>query len=362
MSDIRYWINTRTIYEWDGTQYVKTEAEGYWYDGPIALAEGEGAEGDPNQGGNGGDPPPIPDWAAKIEDDGLKTAVAGFESQDKLFEAIGYEPPKAPEPEDWREGLPEELAEVAKRFTSKEDALRAVVDLRKRESQIRVPGKDATDAEKTAYLKAIGVPEKPEEYTFPTLPEDQMTDEVKASREEWSKRFHDLHIPKETARTLIEAVAADAAKQEQAQAEADKAFVKASEDALRSEWKGAEYDKNLTLANRAFSDIAGRAGLNVEELRKIETKDGRFLLDRPEMLRVFSLIGREMAEGTLGPTLTDSELETIDEQVRTLRQQQEEAKAAGDNKRANQLYEREQALIAKKQGNKPVVGASGRAV
>ena len=59
--------------------------------------------------------------------------------------------------------------------------------------------------------------------------------------------------------------------------------------------------------------------------------------------------------------LSESERDTIDDQIRELRGQIEDAQAKGDSKRANQLYQREQALIAKKDGRAPVVGAAGRA-
>ena len=32
------WINTRGVLEWDGDKYVEIESDGYWYDGPLALA------------------------------------------------------------------------------------------------------------------------------------------------------------------------------------------------------------------------------------------------------------------------------------------------------------------------------------
>ena len=33
----RRWINTKVEFIWDGTQYVEQSAEGYWYDGEMAL-------------------------------------------------------------------------------------------------------------------------------------------------------------------------------------------------------------------------------------------------------------------------------------------------------------------------------------
>ena len=329
-------------------------------------------------------------WAESVENPDLKGVLSQFESQDKFFEAAGIKVQtpdwreglpddiketatkfKTPaefvqsikqKPSDWREGIPDDLKPIADRFTSREDAIRAIQAFQKREGQIRVPGKDATDEERAAYRKAIGIPEKPEEYEFPELPKEQLTDAVKASRQEWAKRFQQFGVPKQTAKQLIESLNQDVAKQMQAEVEADKQFAKSQEEALRAEWKGDDFDKNHTLANRAFADVAERAGLKLDDLRNIQTKDGRFLMDRAEMVRVFALIGREMSEGTLGPTLTESEVETLDNQIAEVRAEAQKAQAEGNSKRANLLYQREQALIAKKSGEKPVVGVAGRVV
>lgn len=297
-----------------------------------------------------------PSWTESIKDDGLKSALSKFESHDKLFEAIGYKSP------DWRADLPEDLKKVADRFTSKADAVKAIENFRKRESQVRVPGKNATEEEVTAYRKAVGIPESSTDYEFPDLPKDQeLTDEIKTSREEWGKRFHQLGVPKATAKALVQAVTEDADRHLIAQIEQDKAFAKLQEDALKTEWKGDDYEKNKILANRAFSEIANRARVNLDDLSKIETRDGRFLMDRAEIVRLFAAIGREMTEGSLGPTMTTAEIETLDDQVRELRKQIDEAQKSGDSKRANLLYQREQNMLARK-GNKPLVGAAGRVV
>lgn len=262
---------------------------------------------------------------------------------------------------DWREDLPDDLKETAKRFTSKADAVRAIVDFRKRESQVRVPGKNASPEETAAYHKAIGIPEKPELYEYPDLPEGmEVTDQVTANRAEWSKRFHSFGIPKEAAKALAKFANEDVLRELTANVEADKAFATKQEASLRDEWKGDEYERNKTLANRAFTELANRSGLKLDDLTKIETKDGRFLMDRAEIVRMFATIGREMSEGSIGPTLTESEKDTLDDQVRDVRAQIGEAQREGDSKRANRLYQREMALVAKKGGSQPIVGARGR--
>ena len=46
------WINTKVEFEWDGTQYVETSADGYWYEGDMGFCTGP--QTDTNFGGAGG--------------------------------------------------------------------------------------------------------------------------------------------------------------------------------------------------------------------------------------------------------------------------------------------------------------------
>jgi len=317
-------------------------------------------EGDASGGGGGGSET-VAEWATGIQDEGLRSTLGKYGSQDEFFKTIGYEPPKTEEVKDWREGLDEDLKKTAERFNSPADAMRAILDLRKRESQARIPGKDASEEEIAKYQKAIGVPDKPEEYEWPELAEDQMTDEVKLSRQLWGERFKQLNVPKDAAKAIAEMVNEDMAAYEEMVSKQDQEFAKESETVLRKEW-GADFEKNQTLANRALEGIANQAGVDVEVLRSMEMKNGRYLLDDASMLRMFSVIGREMDEGSLGPALTETESEALKDQIDNIRTQINEAQAKGDSKKANALYQKEQALVAKLSGSKPVVGASGRSV
>lgn len=292
------------------------------------------------------------EWAKGIEDEDLRTAAGRFESPEKLLDSIGY---KAP---DWRQGLPEDLEPIAKRFNSREDVLRSVQTFQKREGQVRVPNKDATEDDWTAYHKAIGVPEKPEGYEFPAVKEE--TDEIKADRAQWSERFHKLNVPQDTAKELMRMVGEDMQAAGKAQQEADNAFHKASEDALKDEWK-SDYEKNLSIAKNAATAFAEKVGIDFDDLRNIEMGNGRFLLDKPEIVRIFAAVGREMQEGNLGPSLSEGERDNIDTQIREVRDKIEDAQGRGDRKLANKLYQKEQDLIAKRDGSTPIVGSQGRA-
>lgn len=302
-------------------------------------------------------------WVDSIEDEGLKESLGKFESQEKFFDVIGYKVPEPleAEPKDWREGLPEDLKKTADRFTSPEDALRSIEDFRKRDSQVRVPGKDATDDEKVAYNKAIGVPENAEGYEFKLMEGEESTPEIEASNKLWGERLHGLHIPVESANELVKFLQEDVAAAHQVEKDADKEFAKKTEDDLKSEWKGDDYDINIKVADKALTEVANRIGVPLENYTNKELKGGRYLMDDPDMVRFIAYIGREMSEGTLGPTLTDSERETVEDQLSDIRKQITEAQSVGDTKKANRLFQKEQDLIAKMDGDKKIVG-DGRTV
>lgn len=310
-----------------------------------------------DDGGKKGDEVTTPEWAEAIKDDGLKTAVSGYESEADFLTALGLE---IKTDGAWTDGLPDDLKEVAEKFSSKDDAVRAIVAFRKRDSQIRLPGKDATDDERTAYAKAIGVPKSVDGYEFPDIPKEELTDAITASRKAWAERFHKLQVSKETAKALTLAAQEEAIAVNAAEKEADKTFAAAQEEALREEWKGEDYEKNVTHANRALTELSERSGVKVDDLKHIQTKDGRFLLDRGDMLKVFAAVGREMAEGLLGPTLTDSQKETIGEEIIAKRVAIEKAQTEGNSKLANKLYQEVLALTAKQKGTAPIVGSEGR--
>lgn len=291
-------------------------------------------------------------WTESFSDE-HKESLSGFESQEKLFEAINYKVPEV-EAKDWREGLSDDLKKTADRYASREDAIRSIQESRKRESLVRVPGKDATDDDKAAYHKAIGVPETSEGYEFKLAEGVESTPEIEASNKVWAERMHETKTSVESFNKFVGWMNEDVAAAEEAQAADDATYVKESEEDLKAEWKGDDYEKNTTLANKAFTEVANRAGINLEELKTIETKSGRFLMDDPRMLKLFSVVGREMSEGTLGSTLSEGERDTMDDQVSEIQAKIDAAQAAGNSKEADKLYQRKLALIGKRDGDKPI--------
>lgn len=85
------------------------------------------------------------------------------------------EPNPSPEPapaDDWRKSMAgdnEDALNLLGRYTTPQDAARALVEQRqllskRDEGMIKLPGENATDEERAAFAKAMGIPESPDKY------------------------------------------------------------------------------------------------------------------------------------------------------------------------------------------------------
>ncbi len=267
--------------------------------------------------------------------------------------------PKEPTEADWRSTLPDDLKKHAERFNSVEDLVKANVDSRQKLSKAIVPpGKDAEPEEVEAYRKLIGVPAKAEGYKFEMLEGAEPTEADKAFQGAMAEAFHELNITNEQAKGLNAVWNEMTEAAQEAQAEADKKFAEESEATLRREW-GADWDTNKTHAERAAAQMFGEEGL--EDFRRLETKDGRFVADYPLLLRALASMGREMAEGGLVPPMSKDQAEQFEDELKGLREQIQKAKAEGDHEKADRLYQKELQMISKAKGSQPLVGSQGRA-
>lgn len=262
---------------------------------------------------------------------------------------------------DWRDVIQDEkLREHATRFHSIDDLVKANLESRARLSKaIIVPGEKADDLEIAAYRRAMGVPDTPNGYDWPELPDDlQKAERVAAERAEWADFFHEHNFTKSQAELAIAKVGELTARHLQADVATDAAYAADQEARLRAEWPGAAFDRNRQLAERAVSVLFGE---ELEQVRHLETKDGRFVLDNATFVKAFAKFGREMSEGSLGGVLTENAHESISQQIADLRDLRKAAMDSGDQPRANRIQARIQELYAKRDGNQPVVGKDSRA-
>jgi hypothetical protein len=259
----------------------------------------------------------------------------------------------------WRDTLKSDDAKKFAESSPDVDHLvgRALEMRQKLSNAITPPGKDATDEEVASYRKQIGVPDTADAYEF-AMPEGVEPTEVDtAFQAAMGEVMHANNVPAGAAKAMAAAYNDFVAKTAEAQVEADKQFAEQSETDLRKAWPGEEFDRNKTFANRAVAQVFGE---DLEEARHMETKDGRFFLDHPIVLKAFAAVGREMAEGGLVPPLSEGERDAAQDQITAIRAKAADAQARGDSKEANRLFKQEQELIARTQGNQNIVGA-GRA-
>ncbi|MCR4282377.1 MAG: hypothetical protein NUV72_05055, partial [Bauldia sp.] len=221
------------------------------------------------------------------------------------------------------------------------------------------PARDAKPEEVTAYRKAMDIPDDPKGYEIakPAHYEDEAfnSEAVQGRLSTIAKIAHDNGVSRPAFKAFVDEYFKMEGGILAAQVDADTTFANETDAQLKKDW-GPDYPQNREYADRSFAKIAEMAKVDVKTLREIETKGGRFLMDDPNMLRIFAVLGREMGEGTLGALPSETDRAGANEQLRTLRAQISEAQATGDNRRANELYQQELTLTAKINGNQPIVG------
>ncbi len=284
--------------------------------------EGEGGEGEGDKAGEGGNGALDGDWRASITDpEGQKFA----ESSTDVGHLVG----------------------------------RALEMRKQLSTAIQIPGEDASDDDRGAYRKALGVPEAATDYVFAMPEGKEATDVDTAFQVAAGEVFHGLDISAAQAEGLTEWWNGISTKATEEIAAADKTFADESEAALKVKWPGAEFDKNS-----AFADLAARKmfGDNLDAVRGIETKAGRFVLDHAEFREALAGIGREMEEGGLGSVMTDGDRDSAQEKIEDFEKRIDKAQAEGDGEKANTLYQEQQLLYQRLTGGASIVGAEGRTV
>lgn len=261
--------------------------------------------------------------------------------------------------DNWRSVIQDEkLRKHAENFASVEELTKAHLGYRKDLSTAIIPlGKNPTDEQITAYRKAAGIPEAVDGYEFSVPEGREPTETDKALQSNLAETYHKLNINSDQAKGLSEWWNEAQSAALKAQIDGDKEFAEQSMAALRKEWPGTEFDTNKAIADLAAVKIFGD---QLDEVRNIETNDGRFVLDHPAFLKMLAQYGREMQEGNLGGNLTEGDVSSVEGQISELDKQINEARWAGDPAKANDLYIKQQDLYRKIYGGDPIVGSEGR--
>lgn len=209
-----------------------------------------------NEGGNEAPVPASGGWVESFDDDS-KSWISGM-GLDKLSER-------------------EALSKVLPMYRGAEQKLGVPA-----EQLLRLPGKDAKPEDWRSVWVKLGAPDKPEGYEI--APPEGQGDEFSKVATSW---FHEIGVPKGQAQALASkwndyVAQQQTAQDAQFQSQADKDIA-----ALREEWKGDEYNKNVALAQK----VRRASGLSDEEALKVERALG---LRRSAV--VFSALGKSLGE------------------------------------------------------------------
>lgn len=308
-----------------------------------AVPEGGAAATQSNTGTTGGtEGAPKPENRPNGADSG---ATAASEAQDtEGGEAEAQSPP------DWRASLEDEgLRKVAEKFTTPAAVLKSYAELEKRLGKSIVkPGKDASEEEVKAFHKALGVPDKPEDYKVEVPEGIEWGDDDKALMDSFLGKLHSAGAPPQAVEAATAWYFETLREAEEARTAEAERIRKEGEAALRKEW-GGDYDKNLALANDAIRQFGG------EQLA--QTLKERGLDNDPAMNRAFAEIGRRMSEAAPLTGMSEDQKTTVQNRIDELAS----LKFTDPEKwRSKAIQEEWFKLHGQLGGNRPIVGASGR--
>ena len=198
---------------------------------------------------------------------------------------------------DWRTSLPEELrSEKAFESIKGKDWSEAGPTLAKSylnaqrmvgADKLVIPGPHATSDEIAAFRTKLGVPAKPEEYSY-KLPEGLTVDKLDKPRvDTWLKEMHEAGIPKAAADRLMSKFLAEEHGSIQSQLKARETELQQNELAIRSKY-GDKFDENINYARWAVKEFGGN------ELVALLDKTG--MGSHPAVVDTLAKIGRAIAD------------------------------------------------------------------
>jgi hypothetical protein len=196
---------------------------------------------------------------------------------------------------------------LAGRYDSPAGVVAALAETQSQlQQRVKVPGSESTDAEITAYHKAVGVPAAESDYGLTKSRPAHLSEEVFNSEEVQAGLSKYQSVAKEfnISKAGLEAMAAVTyeaeANKEKAQAKADQDDIDAGEATLRTRW-GKDYDRNVQIGDAMLNRFEST------ELGQIELKGGKLLGSHPSFISFIGMAGRLHGEGDLHMGLVGSD-------------------------------------------------------
>lgn len=203
---------------------------------------------------------------------------------------------------DWIEAASrgdEKRKEALARFTDPGAIYDALTETQKTlhtQGRVKIPDEKASDEDRAQFRKAVGVPEKPEDYKLPEEITKQLDDEDKAVLGKVIGEAHKaggIMSHPDVVRGIHEAYLS--ARDEAAAQMAANAKLKHDEcqAALEKEWPGAEKERNLGFATGVLTRYGDE---QVKELLAMPMADGTRLGDYAPLVRMLAKMGREVGD------------------------------------------------------------------
>ena len=206
----------------------------------------------------------------------------------------------------WRSALPDDLKnhELIKDYTKPGDAIQDFVKLKtEAASMIKVPGENATEADRAAFFNTLGRPETAEQYTFTkpeNLPDGMTYDENLETA--FKGIFHEVGLSDTAAAKLWGKYHEMAANGYQTQQKNQKEALDKAVGELKNEWQGDQFKSNTEIAHRAFTKVFDDETKQSEAKAFIEETmvNGLALGNHPMFLKIFHQIGSFISDDRLG--------------------------------------------------------------
>ena len=184
---------------------------------------------------------------------------------------------------------------------------------------VKIPGPKATDEEKAAFRKAVGVPEKPDDYLGKlTLPEGKVLgDADKPLAESFVKALHPAGATPEVVSAAINWYQDFQEQQASDQFNADEDFRSQSRQALETDW-GPSMGRNIAAISTVFSAVPGGADI-ADRILTGRTSDGRLIGDDPAITKWLAGLALEINPlATVVPASAD-QLKAVGDRLAELR-------------------------------------------
>lgn len=304
---------------------------------------------------------------AGATDDGAAPDAGKTDDAALLTKGADGDDPVAPAdwPDDWRKkmsGEDEKAIKALERYQSPADVAKALRDaqnlIRSGKVKDALP-ENPTDEQIAAWRKDNGIPEAPDGY-LEALPDGLVIgDEDKDLVGGFLESAHAKNMNPEQVASAINWYYEEQEKQVTAQIEADRAFRKDAEDALRGEW-GGEYRANVNaIANFLSSTPVLSEGEDGEKitlgaaLMDARLPDGTKVGDNPHTAKFLLNLANEINPGgTVAPGDGTSRLASVKEEIASIEKVMREDRRAYDKDekmqaRLRQLYAAEEKLASR---------------